>query len=176
MLDKDAESYPAGTIKAYGFKAGDGNYYAVEAEAALRFYRWGGFGKLIESLPLIGNKTEVLKDYNGEHNTIEIIKALDSYNDGYVTGAPAAEACRARTFNGKSGFLPAAGQFADFQTYKSEVDSLAAKFSLDVIRTDVYWSSTQQSAETSWALNWGGDIGNGSYRNSNCFVRAFFAL
>ena len=177
VLDKNAESYPAGTIKAYGFKAGDGNYYAVDAQAIQDRQFWGGYNKLIESLPQITSISEAEKDYNGEHNTTEIIKALKDYNDGYATGAPAAEACRARAFNGKQGFLPALGQFYDFYGHKSEVDQLQAKFSLDAFPTDTYyWTSTQYSADYSWFLYWtnGGWFYDPRYYQWQ--VRAFFAL
>ena len=177
VLDKSAESYPAGTIKAYGFKANDGNYYAVDANAIPDLQYWGGYRKLIESLPEITSTSEAAKDYDGEHNTDEIIKALKDYNDGYTTGAPAAEACRARTFNGKQGFLPALGQFCDFYGHKTEVDQLATKFSLDVFPTDYcHWSSTQHSANRSWYLYWGDGVRNFNTRSSQWRVRAFFAL
>ena len=177
VLDKEAESYPAGTIKAYGFKAGDGNYYAVDAEAISGLQCWGGYSKLIESLPEIRDTNEALKDYAGESNTTEIIEALKDYNDGYATGAPAAEACRAKSFNGKQGFLPALGQFYDFYAHKSEVDSLATKFSLDAFSTDYsHWSSTQYSALNSWTLGWYNGDRHGSSRGYQGRVRAFFAL
>lgn len=178
VLDKNAESYPAGTIKAYGFKAGDGNYYAVDAEAIPDSLMWGGYGKFIESLPNIGSYLDASRDYNGEHNTEEIIKALKDYNDNYTIGAPAAEACQARIFNGKQGFLPAFGQLNDFRTHKSEVDTLAAKFSLDIFQTRLYsyWTSTNNSIYTSWRLSWKNDSEGYSNRNAQYVVRAFFAL
>ena len=176
VLNKNAEFYPAGTIKAYGFKAGDGNYYAVDVKAIPDELMWGGYKKLIESLPEI-DSTGILRDYNGEHNTDEIIKALTDYNDGYSTGAPAAEACRARTFNGKQGFLPAFGQFKDFGFYKSEVNTLAAKSSLDVFETsNKYWTSTQYANDYSWSLNWRTNTATNSSRVAKNIVRAFFAL
>lgn len=177
VLDKNAESYPSGTIKAYGFKANDGNYYAVDAEAIPDKQYWGGYNKLIDSLPEITNVNDASQDYNGEHNTTEIIKALKDYNDGYATGAPAAEACRARQFNGKQGFLPAIGQFYDFYGHKSEVTSLATKFILDEFRTDYYhWTSTQYSVNYSWYLNWDYGYRGKIYRGNERRVRAFFAL
>ena len=177
VLDKSAESYPIGTIKAYGFKAGDGNYYAVDANAIPDRQYWGGHRKLIDSLPAITSAIEVKKDYNGEYNTTEIITQLAGYNDGYATGAPAAEACRARQFNGKQGFLPALGQLYDFFGHKSEVDSLATKFSLDAFPTDYYhWTSTQYSAAYSWDLFWGNGFRRYNIRTYQGWVRAFFAL
>lgn len=177
VLDKTADSYPAGTIKAYGFKAGDGNYYAVDAQAIPDLQYWGGYGKLIDSLPQITSTSEAEQDYNGEYNTDEIIKALADYNDDYVIGAPAAEVCRARTFNDKQGFLPALGQFYDFYGHKSEVDSLAAKFSLDAFPTNYYyWTSTQYLAYDSWLLSWYDGYRSYLYRYGQIRVRAFFAL
>lgn len=177
VLDKDAESYPAGTIKAYGFKAGDGNYYAVDAEAIPDTQYWGGYNKLIDSIESFTNANNAREDYAGESNTTKIIEALKDYNDGYTTGAPAAEACRARTFNGKQGFLPALGQLSDFRSHKSEVDSLATKFSLDAFQTDYYyWTSTQYSAVGSWGMSLlNGHRGNNDRLNQRR-VRAFFAL
>ena len=177
VLGKDVDSYPAGTIKAYGFKAGDGNYYAVDAEAIPDRQYWGGYGKFIDSLPAIPLKSEAEEDYNGEHNTDEIIKALADYNDGYTTGAPAAEVCRARQFNGRKGFLPTLGQFNDFFSHKSEVDSLATKFSLDAFPTDSdHWTSTLYSEYDSWVLHWSGGYISYDNRNYQMRVRAFFAL
>ena len=176
VLDKEAESYPAGTIKAYGFKAGDGNYYTVDAEAIPDIQYWGGYGKLIDSLESFTNSTNALKDYKGESNTDKIIKALADYNDGYTTGAPAAEACRAKSFNGKRGFLPSLGQFYDFWQHKAEVDSLATKFSLDAFPTVSHWTSTQYSAFYSWDLGWNSGNQGSYYRSARRRVRAFFAL
>lgn len=180
ILDKNAESYPAGTIKAYGFKAGDGNYYAVDAEAIPDLQYWGGCNKLINNILTTADEKEARLDYAGESNTTEIITQLKAYNDGFATGAPAAEACRARTFNGKQGFLPAFGQLNDFHSHKSEVDSLATKFSLDVFQTDHHhWTSTQDLTIYiySWQLLWSwsyGGYGSG-LRNERRRVRAFFA-
>lgn len=177
VLDKNVESYPSGTIKAYGFKAGDGNYYAVDAEAIPDTQQWGGFNKLIDSLESFTDVNKVREDYAGESNTTKIIEALADYDDGYTTGAPAAEACRAKSFAGRQGFLPALGQLYDFWQHKSEVDSLVSKFSLDVFQTDVYhWSSTQYSAIISWGLNWGNGSRSGNSRYIRRRVRAFFAL
>lgn len=176
VLDKNVDSYPAGTIKAYGFKAGDGNYYAVDAEAIPDLQYWGGYDKLIDSLELFTSSTDARKDYNGEHNTNEIIKALSGYNDGNTMGAPAAEACRARIFNGKQGFLPAFGQFYDFRSHRSEVDSLITKFSLDEFLTNYYWTSNQRTDSLSWGLGWYTDGSTYGRRDHQQAVRAFFAL
>lgn len=177
VLDKNAESYPSGTIKAYGFKANDGNYYAVDAEAIPDLQRWGGYNKFIDSLESFTNANNASEDYAGESNTTKIIEALKDYNDGYTTGAPAAEACRARTFNGKQGFLPALGQFYDFWQHKAEVDKLASKFSLDAFPTDYYlWTSTQHSAVYSWYLYWTDGYRNCYLRDLQRRVWAFFAL
>lgn len=177
VLDKDAESYPAGTIKAYGFKAGDGNYYAVDAEAIPDIQLWGGFNKLIDTLPAITDLVEASADYAGESNTTKIIEALKDYNDGHTTGAPAAEACRAKSFNRKQGFLPALGQLYDFWQHKEEVDQLATKFSLDAFQTDYFhWISTQYSSDNSWALLWNSGNRSFAYRTFQRRVRAFFAL
>lgn len=178
VLDKDAESYPTGTIKAYGFKAGDGNYYAVDAQAIPDLQYWGGCNKPINNILTTDDEEEAKLDYAGDSNTTEIITQLKDYNDGYATGAPAAEACRARIFNGKPGFLPAFGQLWDFHNHKSEVDSLATKFSLDVFQTDYhYWTSTQNLSIYihSWQLRYGYG-GSSGFRDVRRRVRAFFAL
>lgn len=177
VLDKNADSYPSGTIKAYGFKAGDGNYYAVDAEAIPDRKFWGGYNKPIDSLESFTNASDAKEDYAGESNTTKIIEALAGYNDGYTIGAPAAEACRARSLYGKQGFLPSLGQLYDFWQHKAEVDSLATKFSLDAFPTDyAHWTSTQLSIIISWLLDWsnGSLIDYGRYVQRR--VRAFFAL
>lgn len=176
VLDKNAESYPVGTIKAYGFKAGDGNYYAVDAEAIPDRQYWGGNNKLIDSLESFTDVNKASEDYAGESNTTKIIEALADYDDGYTTGAPAAEACRAKSFAGRQGFLPALGQLYDFWQHKSEVDSLATKFSLDAFPKNYHWTSTQYSAIISWSLYWGNGGRNGNYRHFQRRFRAFFAL
>ena len=176
VLDKNAESYPSGTIKAYGFKANDGNYYAVDAEAIPDTQQWGGYDKLIDSLESFTDADKASEDYAGESNTTKIIKALADYDDGYTTGAPAAEACRAKSFAGRQGFLPALGQFSDFYAHKSEVNSLATKFSLDAFPKDYHWTSTQYSAVSSWSLIWLEGSRGFDYRYNQRRVRAFFAL
>lgn len=179
-LDKNADSYPAGTIKAYGFKAGDGKYYAVDAEAIPDRQYWGGYGKEISNVLNRTDSSLASQDYAGEQNTIEIITQLNNYSDSHdITGAPAAEACYARTFNGKHGFLPALGQLNDFYSHKSEVDSLVIKFSLNTFQTygdDYYWTSTQWLDRSSWMLRWSSGDKNGGIRHVWRYVRAFFAL
>lgn len=178
VLDKNADSYPAGTIKAYGFKAGDGNYYAVDVQKIPDRQYWGGYNKEISNILSTSDVQQASQDYNGEQNTTEIITQLKDYNDNYTVGAPAAEACRARTFNGKQGFLPALGQLFDFYSYNSEINSLATKFSLDAFLGDyALWTSTQYSPINSWILDWDNN-GNryGNVRNYPGRIRAFFAL
>lgn len=173
VLDKNVDSYPEGTIKAYGFQAEDGKYYAVDAQA-IGTLPFGGYGKDIININYAGKRN----DYAGEHNTTEIIAQLTGHQSHGVTGAPAAEACRARTFNGKQGFLPALGQIVDFiNNHSQEVNQLQLKFSLDTFgeSNDNYWSSTTTGRTNSYYISWG--TGYSTYtRFSALNVRAFFAL
>ena len=179
ILDKNADSYPSGTIKAFGFKAGDGNYYAVDVEPdGDAWYYWGGYGKLVNNVLISGILTEAQEDYAGESNTLEIINQLKDYNDGLTTGAPAAEACRTRFLNGKPGFLPALGQLRDFYNHNNEVSLLISKFSLESLILFIEgWSSTQYSQSYSWYRD--SRVQGGANRESRISQRnvlTFFAL
>lgn len=174
VLDKNADSYPSGTIKAYGFKAGDGNYYAVDAEVIPDRKFWGGYYKPIDSLESFKNASDAKEDYAGESNTTKIIEALAGYNDGYTTGAPAAEACRLRTFNGKSGYLPSAGELRyGIFLLREELNSLITKFNLEPLDSTL-WVSTQYNDKRAWSVSWEtGQVAN-LPRSSSLTSRAFF--
>lgn len=147
VLDKNADSYPDGTIEAYGFQAGDGNYYAVRAKTVVN----NPIGDNIESLSPITSLSEARKDYAGEKNTDKIIDELGTLSNN------AAGVCRQCTLNGKPGFLPSLGQFYDFLEHFSEIESLITKFSLHkfVVASNHWTSTLASSASEFWTINYG---------------------
>ena len=97
----------ANNDKAVGVFVNDGEHDFVIAKKDVIYGKFGGFGKLIESIPTYINYSEAMLDFNGADNTPKIIAELEGYNDTYVTGAPAAERCANFVFpNEKNGYLP----------------------------------------------------------------------
>ena len=105
-----------------GYSNSDANGVAVLSSDALfviakntanssKLY-WGGYNKSLTGIVTTETSATALLDIDGAGNTNKIIDQLKGYNDGYATGAPAAEACAAYTFpNGKKGYLPAIGEW-----------------------------------------------------------------
>ena len=140
--------------------------------------RYGGYNKDLSNIGVVvtSDASTAKLDFAGEDNTTKLINALDGYNDGYVTGAAAAEACRA-AFNG-SGYMGSLGEWNEAYANKSAVDSMMTKIGGTAILTNrTHWASTICSASsTSWNLNWNdGYLGSNS-RSYNALVRAFKAL
>lgn len=140
--------------------------------------KFGGYNKGLSGIGVVCTSTQAdaLLDYDGEGNTTKIITACSGYNDGYVTGAAAAEACRA-AFNGQ-GYLPSLGELKTAYDNKSSIDSMMTKIGGTAINTVYYhWASTLYYAnEYSWTLYWGNGSMYSSGRYNSFCVRAFRAL
>lgn len=116
-------------------------------------------------------------DMDGIGNTPKIIEYLAGTNDGYVDGAPAAEACAAFTFpNGKKGYLPALGEWNGAYNNKTAVVSAMTLIGGTAISSNYYWSSTQFTSNYSWYLYWGYGNLNNLTKYNTYYVRAFAAL
>lgn len=140
--------------------------------------RYGGNNKDLSNIGVVvsSNADTALTDFAGEDNTTKLINALDGYNDGYVTGAAAAEACRA-AFGG-NGYMGSLGEWNEAYANKSDVDSMMTKIGGTAILTNrVHWSSTlYNDSSTSWNLNWNDGYLGANSRSYNALVRAFRAL
>lgn len=173
---------------AGGYANSDANGVAILSETVPAFViakedassstiRWGGYGKTVPDIVTATSSATAVLDYDGAGNTPKIIEYLAGTNDGYVDGAPAAEACAAFTFpNGKKGYLPALGEWQGAYNNKTAVVSAMSLIGGTAIKSDYYWSSTQYSSNRSWYLTWSnGDL---DYRNKyyNYYLRAFAAL
>lgn len=156
----------------------DASFVIAKQDASSSTLRWGGYGKTVPDIVTTTSSATAALDYDGAGNTPKIIEYLAGTNDGYVDGAPAAEACAAFTFpNGKKGYLPALGEWQGVYNNKSTVVSAMTLIGGTEMKSDYYWSSTQYDSDYSWGLGWG----NGAlYRNTKYYtyyyVRAFAAL
>ena len=174
---------------AGGYANSDANGVAILSETEPAFViakqnasssdlRCGGYGKTVPDIVNYELSSTAVLDYDGAGNTPKIIEYLAGTNDGYVDGAPAAEACAAFTFpNGKKGYLPALGEWQLADNNKTAVVSAMTLIGGTAIKRDYYWSSTQYSSYTSWSLSWyTGHLTNSYTKDSSIYVRAFAAL
>ena len=173
---------------AGGYANSDANGVAILSETVPAFViakedassstlRWGGYNKTVPDIVTSTSSATAVLDYDGAGNTPKIIEYLAGTNDGYVDGAPAAEACAAFTFpNGKKGYLPALGEWQGAYNNKTAVVSAMTLIGGTAIRADYYWSSTQSNSYCSWTLHWSiGRLINGN-KNDYIYLRAFAAL
>ena len=134
--------------------------------------QWGGYGTTISNIVTTTDAATAKKDYLGSGNTDKIIAQLGSGN------APAADYCRGVTFkHGKKGYLGSLGEWQEAYNNKAEIDACMSLIGGTAINTSYYhWTSTQDSSNYSWLLNWSdGSVDNG-YKNGYYRVRAFAAL
>ena len=138
---------------------------------------WGGDGKTVPDIVTSKSSSTAVLDYDGAGNTPKIIEYLAGTNDGYVDGAPAAEACAAFTFpSGQKGYLPALGEWQGAYNNKTAVVSAMSLIGGTAITSDYYWSSTQYSSHYSWTLNWIGGNLDDEFKRKFHYVRAFATL
>lgn len=138
---------------------------------------YGGYGKDLSSTAVTTSSDTIAKgDYRGEQNTINIINACAGYNDGYVTGAPAAEACRAR-FNG-NGHMGSAGEWYEVFNNQTEVNNMMDKIGgSELIHYNNYWTSTHNdNSYNSWWIYMNNGGLSGASRGNAANIRAFLAL
>lgn len=153
------------------------SFVIAKEDASSSTLRWGGYNKTVPDIVTSTSSATALLDYDGIGNTPKIIEYLAGTNDGYVDGAPAAEACAAFTFpNGKKGYLPALGEWQGAYNNKTAVVSAMTLIGGTAIKNDYYWSSTQYRSTGSWYLDWyDGSLGSNN-KNLDNYVRAFAAL
>lgn len=137
---------------------------------------WGGYKKNVSGIANATDTSKARADYAGASNTDIIINELSGFNDNYVTGAPAAEYCKAFTFpNGKKGYLGAAGEWQAALDNKAAIVSALSKCGGSVL-SDYYWTSTPYTQNRSWDIYWdSGSLGNDN-KVSSYYVRAFSTL
>lgn len=145
---------------------------------------WGGYGTDISGLTNCTSESSAQNDFNGQSNTSTIISALGS------STSIAAGYCRSQSLNGKTGYLPAAGELYVMWENKSDINSALQKIGASTIDsafnnlyTDSHypWSSTEYSSSAAWYLYWErsssplGGVSKGS-GDSGCYVFPVFPL
>ena len=170
-LTKPEEWNTANNDLAVGVAVIDENCsFVIEKTVSYSYTSWGGEGTLISGLP-----SEADTDYLGESNTTKIIEQLGSGN------APAADYCRGRscTVNGTTlyGYLGALGEWQIAYDNKAAIDSALSKIGGTAMDTSSYhWTSTQNSIDRAYSLDWRTGSTSGNYKNNKCYVRAFYHL
>lgn len=138
--------------------------------------QWGGYRKTVSGIVTTTDESMAQTDYAGASNTDTIISELSEYNDSYVTGAPAAEYCKAFTFpNGKRGYLGAVGEWKATLDNKASIVSALSKCGGSAIK-DYYWTSTQCSSSVSWSIYWYSEVWSYETKMNDNYVRAFTTL
>ena len=137
---------------------------------------YGGYNKDLSSTAVTNTNASTAKlDFDGENNTDRIISACTGYNDGYVTGAAAAEACRS-AFNGK-GYLGSLGEWQEAYNNKTDINNMITKIGGTAFNNSYYWTSTHYNASSiSWELYWNDGSALNFNRRNTYYVRAFRAL
>lgn len=134
------------------------NSFIVAKNRSNEKYAWGGYYMQVSGVATYWEKAEALLDNNGESNTDNMIERLKDYTDEdhKITGAPAAEACRAFIFpDGKTkGYLGGAGEYAAIFNNKSAISDLSVLIGGDNIEDYDIYSSVQTSTQKSMDKNW----------------------
>ena len=134
--------------------------------------QWGGYGMTVSGITTATSKSEAQGDYDGEAQTTTILNTL---NEGPLT-APAAECCRAYLFpDGSVGYMGAAGEWQAALDNKSAIISDLSKCGGDSM-SYYYWTSTQESSNSSWCLRWDDKYLFITNKDLNRYVRAFAAI
>lgn len=137
---------------------------------------WGGYRRTLSGIVTTTDESTAQADYAGASNTDTIISELSGYNDSYVTGAPAAEYCKAFTYpNGKKGYWGAAGEWQSALDNKAAIVSALSKCGGSVL-SDYYWTSTQYTSTRSWSIYWNNGSLTNDYKIRSFYVRAFATL
>lgn len=136
---------------------------------------WGGHGKTVSGIVTTNDASTAQADYAGASNTDTIISELSGYKDSYVTGAPAAEYCKAFTFpNGKKGYLGAAGEWHAILDNEKAVENALVTCRGSALG-DYYWTSTQINSYSCWYISRKAGSSYIRSKNSSTDVRAFAA-
>ena len=152
-------------------------FVIAKQDASSPTLQWGGYSKTVPDIVTSTSSATAVLDYDGAGNTPKIIEYLAGTNDGYVDGAPAAEACAAFTFpNGKKGYLPALGEWQSAYNNNTAVVSAMTLIGGTELKNGSCWSSTQSGSTTSWNFHWYRSTLTYDNKTYKCLVRAFAAL
>ena len=131
---------------------------------------WGGYGTDISELTNYSSSSSAQNDFNGQSNTSTILLNLSTSTD------IAAGYCRSQSLNGKTGYLPAAGELYVMWENKSDINSALQKIgasTIDSAFNNLYtgshypWSSTEYSSYGAWYLHWEYSSSPLDYNNKN---------
>lgn len=179
--DGTMQTYENATTSAIGVAVITNNCAFVIDKAATNSnntIQYGGYNKDLSSTAVTNSTAATAKlDFDGENNTDRIINACIGYTDSTysITGAPAAEACRA-AFNGK-GYLGSLGEWQEAYNNKSYINNMMTKIGGTAIVENYHWTSTHYNALShSWRLYWGNGYTTNYNRCNDYCVRAFRAL
>lgn len=113
--------------------------------------QWGQAGTTISGIVTSDDDETARKDYAGEANTDKIIAQLGEF--GKYT---AAACCRNYTFkNGKKGYLWSAGEARDAYNNRDAIRKAMMKIGgITLNNSGYYWTSTQNSSNNAWLLDW----------------------
>lgn len=164
------------TVNGIAVLTDDCRFVIALEDAYTSTCQWGGYRKTVSGIVTTTDESMAQADYAGASNTDTIISELSGYNDSYVTGAPAAEYCKAFTFpNGKRGYLGAVGEWQAALDNKASIVSALSKCGGSAI-TYYRWTSTQCSSSTSWSTYWYGEGWSYDDKRNENEVRAFTTL
>lgn len=133
----------------------DETSFVIAKDNAATKIAWGSLEHLITDIVTTTEEAIAILDFDGEGNTEKIITQLAGVTDSNgITGAPAAEAARNFIFpNGKSGYLPAAGQWNLVKNNHEAVLSAFSAIGATFTSSYAYLSSTQQDINSVWGLS-----------------------
>ena len=169
-LTKPEEWDTANNDLAVGVAVIDENCsFVIEKTVSYSYKAWGVIDTLISGLLSTADT-----DYLGESNTTKIINQLGS-------SAQAANYCRGRscTVNGTTlyGYLGAYGEWKTAYANKSSINSALSKIGGTAMSTsETHWTSTQNSIDRAYSLDWSYGRTVGEYKNNKHYVRAFYHL
>ena len=124
--------------------------FVVALKSAGSYIKWSQYTELVDGIFTATNDAEAITDYEGLKNT-DLIAATDTGSAAYK--------CKTYEFpNGKTGYLPSAGEFKVLSRYASEVDEVLSIVGGSIISSSsstsyIYWSSTQASATQAWSTS-----------------------
>jgi len=160
--------YPASSTKMYAARCDLGQTWSGSACTGTRnTYMWG----------TTSHVTGYTSATNGQSNTSGLVANYSTYNDGYTTGVPAAQACSDSTLHGKTDwYLPASDELAVVWTGAGSSSSgvtSAYSSSFDVSSSTKYYSSTEKDFENAYYYSYNNGT-NGYNKKFNPYsVRCF---
>ena len=131
---------------------------AASGKNSTKYFYWGGYGT-DQSIVNYASSSEAKLDYNGKINS-EVLKTVTAGGGSYTSFATLGTVLN--VFNNNSDdnqgytdwFVPACGQLYLIYQNRSNIDSaLSAIGGTQLVTT--YWSSSENSASSSWGMNFG---------------------